>query len=249
MKVFLINLDKDLEKLESVVSQLKTLGVEYERVSGIYGKKMDVKAKRNAVSRFRWWCAVGRPVADAEIGCALSHYHIYRRFVGKNLGVGDKKCFCVLEDDVILSPSFKQMLDFVENNIDPDKPQVVILSDHMGQYKETVTSDPYKLHSSSRGMCTDAYVITPVAAEVLLKRNYPLIVPCDSWRRWVKGGAIELFHAVPTVARQDQITYLSSTSTGRRSVSEYSVTEKILHYAKRSIGKAVDELLKLICGR
>ena len=61
MKVFLVNLDKNPERLAAADAQLRKLGVEYERFPAVYGADLPKAEKRQAVNRFRWWCAVGRP--------------------------------------------------------------------------------------------------------------------------------------------------------------------------------------------
>ena len=87
MKVFLINLDRDQERLKAADAQLKALGVEYEWIPAVYGKSLSQEEKQRKVNRFRWWCAVGRSMTDGELGCALSHAAVYR-WMGLNMTEG-----------------------------------------------------------------------------------------------------------------------------------------------------------------
>ena len=242
MKVFLVNLDRDKERLSSIDGQLKAIGIDYERVSAVYGKDLSSAERQAAFDPFRWWCAMGRSVAPAEIGCALSHYNIYRRMVAdENLDF----C-CILEDDVALSPEFKMTLEEVGRWIDSSKPQVVILNDHQNKYGTL----PPGIHLSRYGgTCTDGYVLTRVAARNLLDANLPIIVPCDTWGRWVRQGRIELYHAVPAVVRQKQEVFGSTTSEQRVDVSRLSFPKRLLHKAKRAIGKSLDICLMKVTGR
>ncbi len=242
MKVLVVNLDRDKERLASIDGQLKTIGIDYERVSAVYGKDLSGAERRVAFDPFRWWCAMGRPVASAEIGCALSHYNIYRQMVAdENLAY----C-CILEDDVALSLQFTMTLEVVERWIDPSKPQVVILNDHQNKYGTL----PPGIHLSRYGgTCTDGYVLTRVAARNLLDANLPIIVPCDTWGRWVRQGRIELYHAVPAVVRQKQEVFGSTTSEQRVDVSRLSFPKRLLHKAKRAIGKSLDICLMKVTGR
>lgn len=242
MKVFLVNLEQDTARLMSADEQLKRLDIQYERVSAIYGKNLTAGERGVAFNSFRWWCAMGRPVAPAEIGCALSHYNIYRRMVAdENL----EYC-CILEDDVALSPEFNMTLECVERWIDPTKPQVVLLNDHQNKYGTL----PLGIHCSRYGgSCTDGYVLTRVAARNLLNANLPIIVPCDTWGRWVRQGRIELYHAVPAVVRQQQEVFGSTTSEQRVDVSRLSFPKRVLHKAKRIIGKSLDWCLMKMTGR
>ncbi|MBQ6008362.1 MAG: glycosyltransferase family 25 protein [Kiritimatiellae bacterium] len=241
LKTFVINLERDTERMVSIDCQLRKLGLAYERVSAVYGKDMSVEERREVFSAFRWWCAMGRPVAPAEIGCALSHYKIYRQMVE------DEKLpyCCILEDDIALSPQFNSTLRGVERWIDPMKSQVVILNDHQNAYGGLSAG----IHSSPGGTCTDGYVLTRVAARNLLEANLPIIVPCDTWGRWVRQGRIELYHAVPAVVRQMQDVFGSMTSENRTDVSKLPLFKRILHKAKRAVGKTLDMCLMKITGR
>ncbi len=235
MKIYLINLDKDAEKLAFMMRQLEALGIQYTRVPAVYGKAMAASELKKMYRPFRWWCAVGRPIVPAEVGCASSHFGIYAR-----MKVGE--AVCILEDDVVLDAAFVARLKEVERFVDAAKPQVVMLSSH-GQPRDGVG-----IVRSPDAMCTDAYVITPPAAEAILRANRPLIVPCDHWRRWVECGLIELYHALPTVARQDQVTFVGTTSEGRRDERRLSM-KFFWRKLGRLVGKPLDHLLWKVTGK
>ncbi len=242
MKVFLVNLDRDVARMASADAQLKKAGVPYERVSAVYGKGLAEAERRAAYSPFRWWCAMGRAIAPAEIGCAVSHFKIYRRM----LEDGDLAFCCILEDDVALSSQFKSTLQDIEKWIEPTKPQLVLLNDHQHQYGDLVPG----IHCSCfGGTCADGYVLTQVAARKLLEANLPMVVPCDTWGRWVRQGRIELYHAVPAVVRQMQEVFGSTTSEQRVDVSRLSFPKRFFHKVKRAIGKSLDLCLVKVTGR
>ena len=227
--------------MDSIACQLRQLDVMYERIAAVYGKDLSGERLRTVFSPFRWWCAMGRQVAPAEIGCALSHYNIYRRMLGDE----DLTFCCILEDDIALSPQFKETLQEVERWIDPQKPQVVILNDHQHAYGNLKAG----IHRSRGASCTDGYVLTRVAAWNLLEANLPIIVPCDTWWRWVRQGRIELYHAVPAVVRQMQDVFGSMTSEKRMDVAKLPLVKRLIHKAKRAIGKTLDASLVKLTGR
>jgi len=227
MKVYVINLDKDREKLAFVGGQLSRLGVSYERVPGVYGKDIPKDEFDCYYNHFRWWCANGRPIVPAEVGCALSHYGIYKR-------MDEKEVVCILEDDVILADAFKERLCEVEKFVDVAKPQVVMLSSHNRPKTEI------GIVRSASAICTDGYVITGLAAKALLKANMPMQVPCDCWRRWISKGIIELYHALPIVVSQNQAVFGTSTQADAVEVSSYPWPKWMAHKFKRVIGKTID---------
>jgi glycosyl transferase family 25 len=233
MKVYLINLDKDIERLSAAKAQFKRLGITYERISAVYGKDLNLTERDNAVNKFRWWCAVGRPVRIGEIGCALSHYSIYKQMRDVP--------FCILEDDVILDSRFMEVLDYIEDQIDLTKSQVFLLSNHS---KDISVDNNIHIEPAKRDMYTEGYVITPKAAKALLKANLPLQCPCDWWGRWVKQGIIELYHAFPTVCSQDQSQYVSGTVDSRCfKVDDLGFMAYWFHKLKRLVGKVIDGAL------
>ena len=230
MKVFVINLDKDKDRMASVDAQLRKLGVDYERVSGVHAKEMPIEERNRAVNRFRWWCAIGRPIVPAEIGCALSHYNIYR-------SMKNGEVFCILEDDVMLTDDFPIRLKEIESFVDVRKPQVIMLSSHNRPQSGT------GIVRSRSAMCTDAYVITQSAAKALIKANLPMQVPCDHWWRWESKGLIELYHALPISVEQDQDQFGTSTQQNAVQVSSYPPFKWITHKIKRLLGKTFDLIL------
>lgn len=235
MKVYLINLDKDKERFTAADVQLKRLGVAYERVSAVYAKELPKEELDAAVNRFRWWCAIGRPVMVGEIGCAMSHYSIYRQMTEPT---------CVLEDDVVLDDRFPEVLDFVERKIDVTRPQVILLSNHTRRIPNPPNLP--NIQTSKSDMYAEGYVLTPLAAQALLKANWPMQTPCDHWGRWAKRGLIELYHAFPTVCRQDQSQYGSGTvDPNCFNVANLSPARFALHKFKRLLGKIIDIMLPL----
>lgn len=228
MKVVLINLEKDQDRLRAADAQLKALGVDYERISAVYGKTIAPEARDRKVDRFRWWCAVGRPYTSGEVGCALSHFKAWESC---------ETAVCVLEDDVILAPEFPAVLERVGKWINPAKPQVVLLSNHSGETGEGVCR-------SGGDMYTEGYVITHAAVKALRTSNNPLQTPCDWWGRWARRGVIELYHAFPTVCSQNQSQYESGTvQPGCLRVSELSLLAFAWHKLKRLVGKVLDRVL------
>lgn len=234
MKVFLVNLDRDKDRLANANEQLVRLGIAYERIPAVYGKGLSVAEKRRAVNRFRWWCAIGRPISDAEIGCALSHQLIYRRMISESI-----PCACIFEDDIVLNDRICQVLEMVEKHMDPAKSQVVMLSDHTGMYAND-KFETMEIRRSGSAMCTDGYCITKTAATKLLQCNCPIITPCDLWGRWATMGRIDLYHALPSVCKQDQRKFGSSTTEGRVAVSGLPWFLLALHKTRRCVGKMLD---------
>lgn len=234
MKVYVVNLDKDVGRMRAIASRLDMLGVKYERVSAIVGRNLSTSEKNRSVCRFRFWCAMGRSVCDGEIGCALSHFSIYEEMTGPA---------CVLEDDVILTDCFGECLRMVEKWIDPKRPQVVLLSPDWSKSCRERTDRTIEVLNDGFG--TFGYVITPVAARVLLAENFPMKCPCDRWGRWQRKGSIELYRAFPCSCLHAAGVQDSQTiGPPRKRTREMSLPARFLHGSKRMVGLTIDKMLE-----
>lgn len=239
MKTFLINLDKNPERLAAMTSQLEKLGVVFERVRAVYGKDLSDEEKRRAVNRFRWWCAKGYRIRDGEIGCAISHNNIYRKMIDGNIPVA-----CVFEDDVQFDERFNEVLASVSRFIDLEKPQVVLLTNFTRVRRNPETPEIVPIANDH---CTAGYVLTLPAARAILRVNSPIQVPSDGWPRWVKRGVISLYQAFPTVCGQeDRETFGSDIEVGTVvRTKEMSAIRLLLFKLKRLVGTIIDRSLPL----
>lgn len=113
MKIFVINLKKDTKRLELILDQFKKLNItNFEIVEAVYGKdltqeELNLKYESKSASR------IVRELSPPEIGCALSHIKVYHKIIKEN-----KRCL-ILEDDVIISDTFKNFIDIeIEDSSD-----------------------------------------------------------------------------------------------------------------------------------
>ena len=63
-QIYVINMDKDLERLKILDKKMRKLGLEYKRVSGIDGKKIYSKYKNKT------------KLKPGQLGCLLSHINV-----------------------------------------------------------------------------------------------------------------------------------------------------------------------------
>lgn len=151
-------------------------------------------------------------------GCALSHYSIYCKIVSENIPYA-----LVLEDDVILEPNFKSILDtaatkllandvvllFAQNNYMPivfsDLDTEVLPHNHSIVYP----MEPWALGSAA------GYIITNEAAKGLMQYVFPVREPADAWVAFYKDKAIGNIRcitpfAVKPAGFDSNIDYVSS---------------------------------------
>ncbi|MDI9355271.1 MAG: glycosyltransferase family 25 protein [Cyanobium sp. MAG06] len=108
-KVILINLKKDVDRLMYMDQQLKSLGIEYERLEAVNGKEYIENKLGNEYSEENSIKIYGNRLKMGEVGCALSHKRCYEKLIlekDKNI-----KYYLILEDDITINKDFKNILD------------------------------------------------------------------------------------------------------------------------------------------
>lgn len=204
MKTYVINLDRNPERLAFMRGQLERLSLDFERFPAVYGKSLSEEERAKGFSRVRSFIASKKRMSDAEIGVAMSHVGCYRRLLAT-----DEPAALIFEDDVALGAGFSDALARVGKFIDPSRPQVVVFSGYGVENAETL---PEEIRAEKSIWCADAYCVTRAAAELLLKANDPVITVADSFKRWHRRFGLELYRALPATVRQDDVTFASENT-------------------------------------
>ena len=107
MRVVVINLEKNKERLNNISKQLNNLNVKFERFNAVYGKDLSYEEikEKTTFECHEFLCN------KSMIGCALSHINVWRDFFNNS----DEQFLCVLEDDADLNNEFPKLLDDVED--------------------------------------------------------------------------------------------------------------------------------------
>jgi hypothetical protein len=95
-KVYLINLDRDTERLKKMTEQLTKLNIEFTRFPAVLGS--EVKTSSHLTELCLKYCT------DGIKGCALSHKTIWEDMITNNY-----EHVLVLEDDAIFADDFEHM--------------------------------------------------------------------------------------------------------------------------------------------
>lgn len=105
MKIFVINLEKDKDRLDYMANSLSQFNFKnWERIDAVYGKYLPDLEK------------YGKILNPSQIGCYLSHLKTYQKIVDQNLDYG-----VILEDDVTLTewfPKLEEILQSVPKDFD-----------------------------------------------------------------------------------------------------------------------------------
>lgn len=88
-QIYIINMDKDINRMKELNNKMNNLGLKYKRISGVDGKKIYNKYKHKTKLR------------PGQLGCLLSHQNVLKDAIKNNYNN-----ILVLEDDVIFHKNF-----------------------------------------------------------------------------------------------------------------------------------------------
>jgi glycosyl transferase, family 25 len=154
-KIFVINLARDVERMQNMQAQLDGLGLQFERIEAFDGRNLDSARQRDLYSNF-WFCFFhGRPASRGEIGCAMSHRNIYRKMVEEGISWA-----ILLEDDVVIEHVFNDAIENIESETRAfDMVQLFSFRKPDRKFK-MMNSSPFAIATyKNRHASTAAYVI------------------------------------------------------------------------------------------
>ena len=168
MKIYIINLRKDIEKKNRIKNRLDFLKIKYEFFDAIDGKQISHKGI------YTGWCDTynNRYVTKGEVGCSLSHYYIWEKIINENI----EKAI-ILEDDVeILDKHFIEKVNNVTEFYD-----LLYLS------RKKITGEVEKSINEEINICSTSYWLCAYCITIECARKikndifYNNIIPVDEY--------------------------------------------------------------------
>jgi glycosyl transferase, family 25 len=189
--VFLINLDRDQDRLRYMQYQLAVAGLRFTRVPAVLGAEVP-----EDLQPYFWDTGTGRisPLKPGEIGCYASHLVILQEVASGTLG----PAVLVLEDDLQFAPDFAQALasllsnlpktwDIIRLSNPPKRAYVPVLDLGLGRELVRYSKIPNN---------TGAYLISPSGAKRFLQPSLRLRAIDEEMRRpWSTG--LDTYGVVP----------------------------------------------------
>ena len=197
-KIFVINLERSVDRRESMKRQLEHLALPYEFVKAVDGNCLTTEqlSKYSAQDSLR---IHGRELTRAEIGCALSHLGIYHRILDERL----RGAF-VFEDDLRIGADFVALIanrhrfprDWELIKFCHANPRIVPRS------QKTIMGEYRIVKFASRVAFAAAYVINQKGAAKLIKYAYPIRFAADGLTGRFMETGVRLYGIVPQVITQ-----------------------------------------------
>jgi len=186
MKCFVVNLDRDKDRLEATRALFETAGMEFERVNAVDARSMTATQLRKACPPVRFYLANARRVKPGEIGCALSHKKAWETVASRGLPLA-----AVFEDDILADMNrLKELLASIEVADDPSVPTVWLMNSGLPK-PEGVSGTWYDIRAAdgkSWAWGTYCYALNAAAAKRLVRLLTPMVNVVDAWSVFARCG-------------------------------------------------------------
>lgn len=230
--IYVINLDREVERMGLLARNLQANGLSFIRVSAVLGKELPdwerlVDARLYA-SRNR--LVMPRP---GEVGCFLSHLKAMEEFL-----LTDAAWCVILEDDVEILPGFAEVLDALGRTDNWDMVKLFNFHGGMPVRKCALGSRHDLVVHLTRTTSAAAYAVNRRAAETLLKTMLPITEQLDHAhdRPWETGLRVRGVRPMPvTLAAISANSSIGYADRGDRSIPFRRAVRLFLYRAGKEI--------------
>ena len=193
--IFVINLDRDVERMRSVANNLTGLGLDYVRVPAVLGKEVPEWEKLVDAKLYsdRNRNVMPRP---GEVGCYLSHLKAMEEFLRT-----DAPWCVILEDDVEVLPACVPVLAALGEKNDWDLAKLFCYHSGMPLRKRALTPTHRLVVHLARTTSSAAYAVNRLAAKTLLASMLPISEQVDHAleRPWETGLRVRGVRPLPII--------------------------------------------------
>jgi len=190
LNTYILTIDGSYRTTE-LIRKLQFDDFDPESVVGVDGRNKSKHFFKNTRHDYLSWLALGRPLTNEEIACALGHRMIYE-LIHEN----DTDWALICEDDAVPLDNLSLLtiqkiineVDCGANCKDVDQPRIIHLgSPLLGEQDTIVLSSQLVINKISNApLCAHAYLINKCAVEVI--RSHPksseFVTPCDWPIQW-----------------------------------------------------------------
>lgn len=185
MKTFIINLEKEKTKKKYMVDMCNRFKLDFEICKAIDGSKLSSTfLKENIYDYPNCFLTKG------EIGCALSHYNIYKEIINRRLPYA-----LILEDDAIID---NRTIEFI-NAFKKNKKQGIFLltGDFLYIKNKKFNMKNFTIFYVIKASRTTGYIITQEVAKKLAEFLIPIRYEADMFEIFSSCTNINIYGTIP----------------------------------------------------
>ncbi len=214
LHTWVINLDKDRERLQRISQQLATTGLDWTRSSAVYGRDLPPAEQQRLLDSAAYRRKHGMEPALGELGCYLSHVAVMRALLASEHRFG-----LVLEDDVLLTPALLPVLQGLLRHT--GRWDMVKLSAvHSGTPQPCLELAPGHQLAVMLSRCTgsSAYLVNRRAAQAYVDGLLPMSLPYDHVfdQGWTFGLQVRLVTPTPCIHDEEIATTITTGGGSRK---------------------------------
>jgi len=234
--IYVINLDRDVARLQFVQKLFAQHGLSFERIEAVDGQRLSELRGPEIVPV----CPsplFPRGLMMKEQGLTMSHRKAALRMLASGMPIG-----CIMEDDVDFSPSFRHLLFLLA----AAPPADIVKLEGIGTMRHVLKVATIESHilavTVKAIMGAAAYLVTRRGAQCLLDLTETVQEPFDHVFAHVMGRA-SLVHVLPypVYQRPEAMKIPSDFATMKaRHVSVVKRVEREFHRSKRYVWAALD---------
>ena len=193
--VYVINLDRDVERMASVSANLAARGMRFERLPAVVGKELPDWRGKVDMRAYAWRNRREEP-RPGEVGCYLSHLKAMEAFLRT-----DAPWCVILEDDVEVLPECAEVLRALGEKDDWDLVKLFCFHGGTPVRKRALGPGRHLVVHLTRTTSSAAYAVNRRAAEILLKSMLPISEQVDHAldRPWETGLRVRGIRPMPVV--------------------------------------------------
>lgn len=217
-RIYVINMDKDKNRMKKLNTKMNKLGLEYKRISGVNGKKIYHKYKNRTKLR------------PGQLGCLLSHINVIKDAVKNNYNN-----ILVLEDDIVFHKNFHDEFAKKYNKLIKKEKNFDLIYlgcsqslEGDGMWKYTKMKDEYYDNNLTDG--TYAMLINKNIFNNILNAEKDLSLPIDTYisMKILNSDNFKTFSLFPHIITSN-VNEESNTDNLKRNLDQYLKVNKLRH--------------------
>lgn len=224
LSIFIVNLERERLKRERTTALFQSVQLgQAEVLRAVQGDALDDSFLNTVYCPAQALHQHGRELSRGEIGCALSHLTIYRRMAEEGIAVA-----LVVEDDIQLTPLFRQVLDKLLQGAQPGGWEVILLGHHtqFSRHRDAEHSLWYRHRIDDRhvirrpaeiALGAYGYLVTLEGAQKLLRSATTIDRPIDHYTG--DDQCVNTYALKPSIIKiDDYLTTHHSSMADRQSL-------------------------------